>query len=222
MSENLIIKGADESETTVAQMCFHVGHALSLWYQVEENITYFYALLMGPEGGFSDGAIATFQALHTLDQKISLTTKVMAQVLYPDELEKFRTKAKAKLNRIRTLNEVRNKIAHGRIVWDEFGAYDGPKFGPYFLRSAYMRADFMKSVGVATSVVRQSELWTLPDLQKKANSLAEGRDLSIKLMAELREALSANADTLPKAARSLLDPGIPYGPIPPTTLRPGG
>lgn len=220
MAENLIIKGETDNDTTVAQMCFFVGQALSIWYQVEENVTYFYASLMGPEGGFSDGAIATFQSLHTLDQKITLAIKVMSQVLYQDEMESFRTSAKKRLIRIKTLNETRNKIAHGRIVWNEFGAYETPKFGPYFIRAAFMRADFMKAKKIATSVVSQPELWSLPELVERVESLSEGRTLSIDLMGDLREALSANADILRKAARLLLDPGIPYARILPARDQP--
>lgn len=157
-----------------------------------------------------DGALATFHAITTIDLNLTLVTKVLDQVLFQDELESIRTNFKKRINRIRTLNEIRNKMAHGRVVL-QAGQDDGlPRFAPYYIEAADARAKHLFLKRGLTSVVRRQEFWTLQELLQKEKDLEEGRTLSLSLIEDQRKLHQTHRGILRRAARLSLDQGIPY------------
>lgn len=215
MTESISIVASTTEQAIIANMFYHVGHGLSLWYAVEEDLTYFYAAIVAMGGSPADGALTTFQALTTLDQKLTIISKVMSQVFFPDRMEPFRTAAKKKLNRIRTLNEIRNKLGHGRVVISRIEGEESPLFGPYYVEAAQVRAMHLEKGGEITSVVSRQEMWTHDQLVAKVKALWEGRDLSKALLDDLRTIFANEKNTLEKATRLTLDLSTPYAPSPP-------
>jgi hypothetical protein len=107
-----------------------VGRALSIWATVESVLAEYYCMLACGRKSPIDAAVTTYSELRSFDDRKNIISKCLDQVLYPKEFDEFRKNCKSKLNRIRNLSELRNKIAHGMAAKDED---DGiVKFYPYY------------------------------------------------------------------------------------------
>jgi len=212
----LNITGETPEATLTAHMHYLVGFGLSRWHIVEQDLTMCFLMLVCPKDSPVDGALASYMQIQTTDGKITHLIKVLTQVLYQDEIEKFRTWAKRTLNRIRTLNDIRNDIAHG---WVKLGE-QGPRFQPFYNVAHDFRVQAIGSEGNVPSTIVKPESWDLRQLQDKIEALKEGTDKSGDLMNRLTAVLQDERTTLERAVRMTLDLGIPFDPRPPETPQP--
>lgn len=180
----VVITCEDPEEEIVARMMYNVGFALTCWGHVEEKLAEFYVALCVPKDARSEAVVTTFSELRTVEQKIQMIRKVMRQVLYNVCFNEFRGRIEKKLNRLVRLNETRNEIAHGRVLWGGFGGATGPKFGPFYLEAVHMRREFMSATKVVTDAVKIQSVWTPEELHDKAFSLREGMTIGDELLVE--------------------------------------
>ena len=208
---NLSIKADTPEETEIAVMQYWVGYGLSCWHLVELDLTMCYLLLTCPAETPVDGALASFQQIETTDGKVSHLQKVLTQVLYQDELTDFRVWAKKQTNRLITLNQKRNKLAHGLARLDQDGQ---PAFLPYFNFAQDFRYNAFNAHSPTPSTVTGIQRWDTAKVQEVAKELRDGALASLDLVERLMTLLEDEKPTLEKAKRMTLDRGIPYDPKP--------
>ncbi|KTW09637.1 hypothetical protein [Sphingomonas sanguinis] len=209
----IMITSEDPEEQLVAQMMYNVGYAMTCWGHVEEKLAGFYVGLCVPKGGRSEAMVATFAELRTAEQKIQMVKKVMRQVLYNVCFNDFRGRNEKRLNRILRLNEIRNQIAHGRILYGGFGGAMGPKFGPYYIEAVHMRREFMAATKVATDAVQKQAIWTPDELHDKAYSLHEGMSVADEMLADFDKLVLDMPEAFHTGGWLVMDRGIPAAPM---------
>lgn len=216
----LDIKGQNPEETAIAIMQYLVGFGLTRWHFVEQDLTMAYIVLSCPVGTPLDSALTTFTSIQTVDEKIIVFQKVLNQVLFQDEFTDFRTKAKSTLNRLRTLNDTRNKIAHGMATTVEESGKRVPYFLPFYNLTSFMRERGLFERKWHTSIIKRQEKWSVAELQKKVETLREGPERSKALLDSILALFEDQKATLLKAGRMTLDRGLPFDPSQPSPDQP--
>jgi len=211
---HLKIEGETPEVTSIAVMQYLVGFGLTRWHFVEQDLTFAYLMLTCPSGSPVDGPLASFMEIQTIEAKARLLSKVLSQVLYQDEVEPFRTWAKKAINRIVTLNDIRNKLAHGMARINEVGK---PVFMPYFNVAHEFRIRAYKSVGSIPGILIPPVEWNENDIRQKVEQLEEGPRLSFELVQKIGALFADQKSLLEKAPRMTLDRGLPYDQNPPTS-----
>lgn len=207
-SKLTIIADSDDDSTT-AYLHYLVGLGLSRWHFVEQDLTMIYLMLVCPFDAPVDGALASFMNVQTTDAKITLTTCVLTQVLYQDCFAEFRKRAKKDLIRIRTLNDTRNKLAHG---WVRRAEGKPPAFQPFGNMANDFRVRSLKSLGSLPGIIVEPQYWDTETLRAKVESLGEGPEKSHALWRDLVQLFEDERTTLEKTPRMTLDRGIPFDP----------
>lgn len=208
---NLTILADTPEDTSLAIMQYYVGWALTMWHHVEQDLTMIYLIATCPKGTPVDGALASFLAIQTTESKATHLVKVLDQVFYQDELTDFRKSAKTTLNRIITLNNTRNKLAHGFARLRDGKA----AFLPFYNAASDFRRFSFDQVGPTPSTVLPTTVWDEPTVRLKAESLREGPKLTQALLSALGELCEDEQSALQTARRMTLDRGLPYDPNPP-------
>lgn len=196
-----------------------VGRALTTWAITESVLSEFYCMLVCGKNTPADGAITTFSELRSFDERKGLISKCLDQVLYPNEFNTFRKSAKKRLNRIQTLSQIRNKIAHGAVLkHHEVGRI---LFYTYYMDATdHRQRGLAKMHGGPPSIVKNPIKWDLSELAQKAKSLEEAHALAKDLVSELSEQYKENSELLKGTARMLLRPGLPYRGLPEDQTQP--
>lgn len=207
------IKADTPELTEIAVMQYLVGFGLSRWHNVEQDLTYIYLMLTCPRDTPVDGALASFSAIQTIDAKAGHLIKVAEQVFYQDEMVETRKAIKKGLNRIITLNGIRNKLAHG-IATERDGK---AVFMPYYNFAHDWRREAFDRYGPTPSTVVPTVKWDIPKLHEEVEKLKEGPDLTYKIVHELGDLFEDGSSPLRTARRMTLDRGISYDPNPPDT-----
>lgn len=210
IQSSIKIEGATPDETTIAYLQYLVGFALTRWHFVEQDLTMIYLTLSCPTGAPIDSALATFTNIQTVDAKLNVLRKVVDQVLFQDEFADFRKRAKKGLNRVGTLNDQRNKIAHGmaKMLEDDAGI-EKPYFLPFYNIPGHYRERALTSRKMHTGIIKRQEKWDFLQLVNVVESLREGPEISHELLTDLGALYRTQKATLLKAGRMTLDHGLP-------------
>lgn len=210
---NLTILADTPEDTGVAVMQYLVGFGLTLWHGVEEDLTFIYLMLTCPKGTPVDGALASFTSIQTIDAKATHLIKVADQVFYQDEMTELRKHIKSALRRLITLNESRNKLAHGIAKVEDGQAV----FLPFFNTAHDYRRRSFDHYGPTPSTVLPTTRWDEAEVRRRVETLREGPEVTLDLIRDIAALFEDESSPLRTARRMTLDRGIPYDPKPPET-----
>jgi len=193
----------------LAAFYFQVGRALTIWAITENTLSEYYCMIVCGCMTPAEGATTTFSELRSFDERRNIIAKCLDQVLYPNQFDTFRKESKKKLNRIKTLSETRNKIAHGATIKDlDSGSVD---FYPYFVRAHNVRQEGLeKKLGHYPSTVKNPLIWTRNELTKKVDSLLEANSIASDLLSTLDGLYEENSKLLKDTTRMFARQGLPY------------
>lgn len=213
LTESAIQVTGEAKAVKSAHYYIQIGRALTTWAITESELSEYYCMLVCGENAPADGAITTFYELRSFDERKNLISKCLDQVLYPDQFNTFRKDAKNKLNRIQTLSQVRNKIAHGAVLEHrDVGEF---LFYPYFIDAiGFRQRGLTKLYGSHPSTVKKPITWSLKELSKHAKSLEAAHAIAKDLIAALKEQYEENSELLKDTTRMLLRPGLPFRRLP--------
>ena len=196
-------------------MYLMVGSALSSWTTTENLVAEFYLRVCCPAYVPVEGALTTLQSIKSFRSKVEAIKDTVRQVLYGDDFKEFHKSTAFKLHKLCSICEIRNKLAHGKVVTRAGRTY----FSPFHNNVAFTREDTLKDMKRLQNAVYKADLWNIERLGEECAKIESATNIARLLLEELRNLYSTRAEEIQQLVHLSQGDGLPI-PIDPSRLEP--